>query len=202
MAGKRTGQYRVSDETWAEIRRLFEEDVSPPRGYHRLSQEVEGAPSTTAIRHHAIKNGWVRANGEKAGEAVAPAAMQAVNAKRRAELAVRLLDEVDDMLDDMSRDQVLRREAKVVGEGGGVSHVEVVEVTQEGYDPSEKRNLAVATAIMIDKAQLLSGEPTERHDGMTPEERRQRIGQIRDEVEARRALREGDSDAAIEAETA
>jgi hypothetical protein len=182
---------------WAEAERMFREDGA---GYHSIAGAT-GLPKST-VRRRALERGWTRdteeaqARGQDAGtpleersEAVraAAAGQRQSLAARRAALAERLLDKAGGLVDEMDAEVVLRREAKVVPGGQGLgSTVEVVDVEQPGHDPSAKRNLATAAAILIDKSQLLAGEATSRHE-MTAEETRERVKQIRDEVGERRA---------------
>ncbi|WP_081135476.1 hypothetical protein [Halomonas sp. BC2] len=49
----------MSKEFWQEVRRRWEAD--PRDGYAWLSKELNGKVSNTAIRKHAIEEGWAKA---------------------------------------------------------------------------------------------------------------------------------------------
>lgn len=173
-------------DPWVEARRLFTvEDLS----YREIAAQTGLAYST--VRHRAQREGWERVEGsvQAADPSITPekVSRRELNLKgRRLNLASRLLDEAETLLDEMHAPSV-RHEVKVVPQGRDMgSEVEIVEVTEPSAPASDKRNLAVSAAILIDKSQLLSGEATSRNEDLTPEERRDRLRQIRDELEERR----------------
>lgn len=104
-------------------------------------------------------------------------------AARRAELAERLYAEAGALLDQLWTPATVHSFDK----DGGFHTGELDEPTFR-----DKQAIVTSAAILVDKAQLLSGEATERPDGsmMTTEERRARLTGLVDELETRRRERQ------------
>lgn len=89
-----------------------------------------------------------------------------------------------------SRRWALRRidEADSAGDAAASARKRVVELLA-GTDAAMLRAAVVAYGILVDKAQLLSGEATSRVDvgDLTPDERRRRVEHLADELAERRA---------------
>jgi hypothetical protein len=60
-----------------------------------------------------------------------------------------------------------------------------------GGDSADAKNFMTAAAIAVDKAQLLSGGVTSRHEQLDAERRRERVEQLQDELAERRATKDG-----------
>jgi hypothetical protein len=58
-------------------------------------------------------------------------------------------------------------------------------------DDSDPRGNATALGILVDKAQLLSGSATSRHEVLDAQRRRERVEQLQDELAERRATKDG-----------
>lgn len=80
------------------------------------------------------------------------------------------------------------KEVKVIGMGGGVQELRMVEIPLKEPTPAEKKALATTLAILVDKAALLSGDATSRTEtgSMTRGQAEDRIKHIRDDLAARR----------------
>lgn len=57
-------------------------------------------------------------------------------------------------------------------------------------DPGDTRHLIWSAAVSVDKAQVLSGGVTSRHEILDAQRRRSRVEEIADELAARREVRE------------
>lgn len=71
---------------------------------------------------------------------------------------------------------------------------EVAAVLLDKAEAAEARDaqaFMTAVAIGVDKAQLLSGGVTSRHEQLDAERRRERVGHLRDELEDRRQAKTG-----------
>lgn len=80
------------------------------------------------------------------------------------------------------------KEIKLVGMGGGVQELRLVEVPLKEPTPAEKKALATTMAILLDKGLLLSGDATSRTEtsSLSRGQAEDRIKHIRDELAARR----------------
>lgn len=58
-------------------------------------------------------------------------------------------------------------------------------------DPRDAQSLMTAVAIGVDKAQLLSGSATSRHEVLDAQRRRERVAQMQDELAVRRQAKDG-----------
>jgi hypothetical protein len=68
------------------------------------------------------------------------------------------------------------------------SSVEIVEIEMSEPSPADKKHLATALAILVDKASLLVGDATSRVEtsSMTADQQRERLEHIKSEFEKRR----------------
>lgn len=85
-------------------------------------------------------------------------------------------------------------EVKTVATGNGTSETEIVSFEIDSPTPSDQRAMADAISKLVDKAQLLSGEATERSEDISPstrEEREARLGRIVDDLQVRRERKTG-----------
>lgn len=78
-----------------------------------------------------------------------------------------------------------QRRALLVDELGNAT-VQLLEKTLAAEDGRDARGWATALAILVDKAQLLSGAATSRHEVFDRERRLARISEVADELAARR----------------
>lgn len=58
-------------------------------------------------------------------------------------------------------------------------------------DARDAQAFATSVAILIDKAQLVSGGATSRHEQLDAQRRRERVGHLRDELTERRDVKNG-----------
>ncbi|HKN57148.1 MAG TPA: hypothetical protein VJX66_31980 [Amycolatopsis sp.] len=58
-------------------------------------------------------------------------------------------------------------------------------------DAADVKHLSVAFGVLVDKAQLLSGAATSRHEVLDAQRRRNRVEEMADELAARRAAKDG-----------
>jgi len=200
--------WRGSPAAWAAARQAWEETGSF-RAAERAAEAAGDPLSRTLVSRRAEAEAWERdgAGGtvRVAGETAARTEERLERAKlgvrerrqlleeRRLGLAESLLTTAERLRDRVHEPATLK-EAKVVSLGTGAgSEVEIVEIEVSEATPSQAKDLLIAAAVAVDKAQLLAGEATARtENGPTParEEAIARIGQIRDELAERRHARD------------
>lgn len=73
----------------------------------------------------------------------------------------------------------------------GTVLAEILEKCREATSGRDAHGYAMAYGTLIDKAQLLTGGPTSRHEHLDAQRRRDRVAELRDEVAERRALKDG-----------
>lgn len=83
-----------------------------------------------------------------------------------------------------------QRRASLVDDLGEAA-VALLEKTLDASDGPDARGWATAVAILVDKAQLLSGGVTSRHEQLDAERRRERVEHLADELEERRRAKDG-----------
>jgi len=97
-------------------------------------------------------------------------------AAMRANTAERLLVEANQLLDQLWQPTV-EKKAVTVSDGGGCSHVEIVDIELDKPKFADQQKILTTAAIALDKAQLLAGEATEEMTPrMTPERAREALG--------------------------
>lgn len=113
------------------------------------------------IRYWASKAGLFTQRREHGTHVIA--AKQLTAAEQRTELAMRCYADAGRLLDQLFTPAELVKIVTLAqgGEQGG-SVAEVVRARLKEPTAGEKRHLAVAAAVLLDKAQLLSGEATAR----------------------------------------
>jgi hypothetical protein len=133
-----------------------------------LTLYVEHGPAE-ASRRTGIPSSTIRAWGRKAGK-TSPRAERAVAGAEAARLSW------------------AQRRAEVALLAGEAAQ-ELVEKMRASSKPREAADWSRAFAISVDKAQLLDGGVTGRVEVSSAEERERRVGELRDELAARRATR-------------
>lgn len=109
----------------------------------------------------------------------------------RAALEVRKLALAEGLLDDAAwlrgqlRQACVEKVVKTVGTGRGESVTEIVDVDRDEPTFSDKKAIMTTIAIAVDKVQLLTGAPTERHEHVGVFGEEQAVG-LRDELAERR----------------
>lgn len=105
----------------------------------------------------------------------------------KAELADKFGERIEQLLDRAFSPAVLK-EQKVVGVGGGVQEVRLVETELQLPPPADQVKLLTGVAILVDKASLLVGDATSRVETaqLKPEQLQERLAHVADEVAARR----------------
>lgn len=105
----------------------------------------------------------------------------------KAELADKFGERIEQLLDRAFSPAVLK-EQKVVGVGGGVQEVRLVETELHLPPPADQVKLLTGVAILVDKASLLVGDATSRVETaqLKPEQLQERLAHVADEVAARR----------------
>lgn len=81
------------------------------------------------------------------------------------------------------------RRAELVDRCGDVAALLLERIADEQAD--DPRGNATAFGILVDKAQLLSGQPTHRHEYRDAERRQERVAKMTDELEQRRQTKTG-----------
>lgn len=201
---------RVSDEDWQRAQGLF----AIGKTYREISEELEGRASASAICTKAKKDNWLRGVlpekllgpdtpqiFESAGATpeerdrnttAVTAATRRKFAERKAEIADQLADGVLRLYGQMFSPIVIK-EAKVVpGPRGDGSSVEFIETLLNEPSPADKKNLATALAILVDKASLLVGDATSRVEtaSLNREQATKQLEHVRGEFERRLADRQ------------
>lgn len=82
------------------------------------------------------------------------------------------------------------RRATLIDDMGQVA-AELLQKARTADDARQAQGFATSVAIFVDKAQLLSGAATSRHEVRDVERRRERILQMADELEERRQAKAG-----------
>jgi hypothetical protein len=197
---------RVSEEDWGRAQALF----AIGKTYREISESLEGRASASAICTKARKDGWLRGvlpdslisedtpqiyesasstpEERDANTTAITAATRRKFAERKVEIADNLADGVMRLYGQMFAPHVLK-EAKVLSGGQHLpATVEIVEIPMSEPSPADKKHLATALAILVDKASLLVGDATSRVEtaSMTPDQQRERLEHIRSEFEKRR----------------
>lgn len=113
--------------------------------------------------------------------------------EHKGELADEFGEKIRLLLDRAFAPCVLK-EQKVVGQGGGVQAVELVETELELPPPADQVKLLTGVAILVDKASLLVGDATSRVEtsSLSREQAIDRAKFIRNEVEERRLRKEAE----------
>lgn len=191
---------KFTDEHWRALRRLFEggesyqscEDMA-----RTIAPEGVRSPSLATIRRRAISEGWVK--NSVAINAPSPKKIEQIKVAtetKKLTAAEKLVDMADDLvlkaqrLLDQAFQPAVRREVKLIGRGQGISEAEIIDVDMAEPSPSDKQRLITSAAILIDKAQLLTGGATERTETVSTREQAEgRIKQLRDELADRRAAK-------------
>jgi hypothetical protein len=108
--------------------------------------------------------------------------------EHKAALAAKLGAGAERILEQIFAQHVVK-EVKTVGMGRGVQDLRMVEVVLAEPSPADKKHLATALAILVDKASLLSGDATQRVEtsSLTGEQVKDRLKHYRDELAQRRA---------------
>lgn len=191
---------------WQKARELFSQDVS----WAGISEQVGFAINT--LRARCAVEGWQRSDGLTMNAPlpeVRASTERAIlsNKKRvaqvREQLAERLLADTTKLLDQLFEPRIYK-EAKVVSGGAREpGFTEIVEIEVDRPSHTDQLAIAKAASDLIAKSQLLAGEATTRQgtEERTPQERKDRISQIRDELQERRANRGGGDDNAPGVET-
>lgn len=192
----------MADETpqdardWATARSAFEAGQS----YRQAEDSVGGRISYGRIRRRALAEHWVQdglpadadAEARRAQTANATAAAQRKWAVEKERVLSDLVGTIDRLQGQVfAPHRVL--DAKVVPQGNGRSEVEVVAIDMAEPSPQDKKALVTSMAILIDKAQLLSGDATSRTETGPIADREAveaRLRQVRDELAERRAANE------------
>jgi hypothetical protein len=86
-----------------------------------------------------------------------------ITQQRREELAARLLAEAHALLDQVQGDVVYRQVVTLSGGKGFPATWEIVDVEVPHPTAKDQQLRVAAVAQLVDKLQLLTGEPTERH---------------------------------------
>lgn len=154
----------ASPEAWARAREAWENGASNPE-----AGKVAGV-TREAVRRRAQAEGWQKRDGaaeQKAEEARQQTAAARAEADRRWHV----------------------RRAKEADAAGVTAARARLGITQalDSQNPQMVRAAAIAYGILIDKAQLLSGEATARIEGTSPKER---ALAVLSELEERRARKQ------------
>lgn len=83
-----------------------------------------------------------------------------------------------------------KRRGELIDRFGDLAEL-MLERTEACNESADAKNLITAAAIAVDKAQLLSGSATSRHEVMDAQRRRERVGHLRDELAERRQAKDG-----------
>lgn len=196
---------RVSDEDRALAQKLFAQGLSSRDVSNQLGSRV----SPSWVQRTSATEGWLRGvlppdlitednpqiyesvkaepDEQNANTAKLEAATRRKFAQRKLDLADRMAGKIDVLLDQMFGQHVVK-EIKLVGMGGGVQEVKLVEVALDEPSPTDKKHLATTLAILVDKASLLVGDATSRVETakLSGTEVADRLKHFRDELEERR----------------
>ena len=138
---------------------------------------VSNVPLNTLRRWVVQEN--VRTNGENVTGQIVEAREERLRLERL-KLAERTYAEANGFLDALhlpSREE----KAMTVGDGGGMTHIEIARIDRDRPTFAEWKTIMVAFGIAVDKAQLLSGEATERK-GLNGEETERLVASILDSL--------------------
>lgn len=203
---------RVSDEDKQRAQGLF----AIGKSYRDIASDLEGRVSAAWLSKTARAEGWLR--GVLPDSLITPdtpqifesaaatpderntntdymsAAMKRKFSERKAEIADQLADGVVRLYGQMFSPHVLK-EAKLRNVGDGVQKLEIVEIPMSEPSPADKKHLATALAILVDKASLLVGDATSRVEtaSLNPAQLQERLGNVADELAARRAAAEAET---------
>lgn len=195
----------LTDDQWKKARACYEAG-----GALRDAQAASGIGRST-IAKRAREEGWVRGEialtpEQQKGRMQTAAGVEAQRqmlAARRLQLAADLLEDAEELRAQLFS-PVAVKEAKVVPQGQHAgSEVQLVTIDLDRPTPRDQQATATALAILVDKSQLLAGEATSRTEDAqrTPEERKARIAQLRDDLDERRKQREAATPAPAEPPT-
>lgn len=123
------------------------------------ASQATGVPAGT-IRSWASRTGQQTPRADRTAQARRDAAETA--AERRLRIASRCYNDAEQLLDELFRPAELVKVVTLSGGKDAAGDVEVVRVDVDRPPPGDQRHIAVAAAILLDKAQLLSGEATAR----------------------------------------
>lgn len=196
----------VSPEDRTLAQHLYSQGLSS----REISERLSGRLSASWISAHSRDEGWLRgvlppdvlaagteqvyepANADPETKNANTEKLEAASrrrfAQRKVEMADRMASKVDVLLDQMFGQHVVK-EIKLVGMGGGIQEVKLVEVQLNEPSPADKKHLATTMAILVDKASLLMGDATSRVETakLRPEEVTDRLKHYRNEVAERAA---------------
>lgn len=202
---------RVSAEDWERAQGLY----AIGKTYREISDELSGRVSASAACTKARKDGWLRgvlpdtlvtpdtpqifesANATPEERDVNTTAVTAATrrkfAERKAAIADQLADGVLRLYGQMFSPHVLK-EAKLRGVGDGVQLLEIIEIPMSEPSPADKKHLATALAILVDKASLLVGDATSRVEtaSLTPAQSSDRLEHIASEFNKRLAAKQAE----------
>lgn len=83
-----------------------------------------------------------------------------------------------------------QRRATLVDRFGEVAE-KLLDRIEDDEQARDAKDLMTAAAIAVDKAQLLSGGATSRHEQLDAQRRRDRVEELADELEQRRRVKDG-----------
>lgn len=107
-------------------------------------------------------------------------------ALQREDIAVRMAEEVHDLLDSLHA-PMIEKIVKTINIGDGMSEVEIVTVHHDEPTVQAKKAIMVTAAIAIDKMQALTGNVgVETAEEVSEVERAERLANAVDELAARR----------------
>lgn len=202
---------RVSAEDWERAQGLY----AIGKTYREISDELDGRVSASAACTKARKDGWLRgvlpdtlvtsdtpqifesANASlaerEANTSAVTVATKRKFAERKAAIADQLADGVLRLYGQMFSPHVLK-EAKLRGVGDGVQKLEIIEIPMSEPSPADKKHLATALAILVDKASLLVGDATSRVEtaSLTPAQSSDRLEHIASEFNKRLAAKQAE----------
>lgn len=157
----------MSEPNWTDAQKAWEAGATL-----REVAEIAGVNSPETVRKQALRAGWVRqADAVEAASEERRKATAAATDAARLRWANRRLEEAD-----------------AAGVTAAVARQRIVKAL-DGNDEKMVRASAIAYGILIDKAQLLSGDATARYENLTPEQIAARAIEVLDELGARRAAR-------------
>jgi|GEM_PF-3464446 len=196
---------RDETEDWETVERLFRGGAS----YRQCEAEVGGRLTYSRIRRRAIAGEW-RVEGTELRATSTPDQRRAQTEAARQQSRLKWAEEKDRIVSDLVATvdglvaqvfaPAVRKEVKVVGQGEGVSDVQIVDVELPQPTAADQKAMVTSAAILIDKIQLVTGEATSRNEN-GPIDRaalQARAAQIRDELAERRAARDVGGEAAAE----
>lgn len=194
-----TRKCEATEEDWALVRRLWEEEHA---SWAACRRAIDGRASEPTLKRRGDAEGWTRkSTGLKTSpsieqrRAVTAHAMEANRlrwAQEKDRVLSKLIATTDHLLDRIVRPHTLIEVKTVSGGKDMGGSVEVVEVPLSEPLPGDQQRLMTSAAIAIDKIQLLAGEATSRNEQIAAGDRGAAVArakELRDEVAARREQR-------------